>query len=113
MTNQLNMFESSTLRDEGIKQALQSAEDKAENWGEQAYSFLLEYIKTHTEFMAEEVRVASSGIVPEPPSKRAWGGVIVRARKNNLIESKGFSLVSNPKAHRTPATLWILKNINQ
>lgn len=94
------------LRDLGIKQSLENAEDKFENWGLLAYSFLLLYIKENDTFMAEDVRAASEGIIPDPPSKRAWGGIFVKAKKNKIIKSIGFSSVKNPKAHRTPATLW-------
>lgn len=106
MEEQLNLFEGNRLRDIGINQYLENAEDKIEKWGEHAYHFLLGYVKTNETFMAEDVRVASEGIVPEPPSKRAWGAIFVMAKKNELIRSIGFGNVKNPKAHRTPATLW-------
>ena len=94
------------LRDEGIKQALDSAEKNTPTWQEQAYSFLLTYIKDHNEFMAEEVRAASEGIVPLPPSNRAWGGIIRRAAIAGLIVRIGFRSVKNPKAHCAPCTVW-------
>ena len=89
-----------------MKKSLDNADKEDESWSQKAYAFLLVYIKTSNKFMAEDVRVASSGIVPEPPSKRAWGSIFVMARKNKIIKSIGFSNVKNPKAHRTPATLW-------
>jgi len=103
MKEQLNLFEGNKLRDLGIEQSFENAGEK---WGSLAYSFLLQYIKKNDKFMAEDVRVASEGIVPEPPSKRAWGAIFVMAKKNKIIKSIGFSNVKNPKAHRTPATLW-------
>lgn len=106
MEEQLNLFKGNYLRDKGIKQSFENAEDKNDKWGKYAYSFLLEYIKSNKRFMAEDVRVASKGVVPEPPSKRAWGAIFVSAKKNKLIKSIGFGNVKNPKAHRTPATLW-------
>lgn len=106
--NQLNSIKGNELRDLGINQSLENAEDKCEKWGALAYSFLLQYIKEKDTFMAEDVRVASEGIVPEPPSKRAWGAILVMAKKNEIIKSVGFSSVKNPKAHRTPATLWMV-----
>jgi len=106
MEKQLNLLKGNELRDMGINQSLENAENTNENWGECAYSFLLKYTKTNKTFMAEDVRVDSEGIVPEPPSKRAWGAVFVMAKKNKLINSIGFRNVKNPKAHRTPATLW-------
>jgi len=106
MKEQLNLFEGNKLRDLGIEQSFENAESKCGKWGSLAYSFLLQYIKENDKFMAEDVRAASEGIVPEPPSKRAWGAIFVMAKKNKIIKSIGFGNVKNPKAHRTPATLW-------
>lgn len=91
------------LRDLGIQQSIDSANSKIENWSEIAYNYLLEYVKDHSEFMIEDLRNSSVGIVPIPPSNRAWGGVAV---KSGIIERKDFRNVKNPKAHYTPATLW-------
>ena len=109
MKKKLDLFKSRNLRDQGIQQSLNTAEIHSEKWGTKAYHFLLEYIKSNKEFMAEDVRVASDGIVPPPISKRAWGAIMVLAKKNNIIYSKGYSCVKNPKAHRTPATLLFAK----
>tara|TARA_R110001606_G_scaffold72484_1_gene166966 strand:+ start:245 stop:574 length:330 start_codon:yes stop_codon:yes gene_type:complete len=106
MKEQLNLFKGNELRDLGINKSFKNAEDKNKKWGSLAYSFLLQYIKENHTFMAEDVRVSSEGIVPEPPSKRAWGAIFVMAKKNKIIKSIGFANVRNPKAHRTPATLW-------
>ena len=93
-------------RDNGIQQSLDSANSVIKNWSDIAYGFLLGYADSHKEFMIEDIRNASGGFVPEPPSKRAWGGIAVRAVKNNIIQRKGFQSVKNIKAHKTPATLW-------
>ena len=94
------------LRDKGIKQAIDNADDTHEKWSEKAYKFLTDYIRSHHEFMTEDVRVASEKKIPIPPSNRAWGGIILRASKAGLITRVGFSSVKNVKAHRTPATVW-------
>ena len=96
----------SQLRDKGIKQAIDNADDTHDKWSDKAYSFLTKWIKTQYEFMTEDVRVASESAIPKPPSNRAWGGVILRAAKAGLINRVGFSNVKNAKAHRTPATVW-------
>lgn len=97
-------------RDNGIQQAEDSANNANKGWSDLAYGFLLGYLKTHNEFMIEEIRNASVGLVPEPPSNRAWGAIAVRAARNGIITRKGFKNVTNVKAHRTPATLW---NVNK
>lgn len=108
MGKQLDIFEGMLLRDEGIQQAIDHADQVDEKWSETAYRFLLSFISTTTtEFMVEDIRIAAekSG-VPIPPSDRAWGGIIVRAAKAGLIRRVGYRAVANPKAHCTPATLW-------
>lgn len=99
-------FTGADLRDIGMKKATDNADSKTPEWSELAYKFLLSYISCHKEFMAEDVRKASEGIVPEPPSKRAWGSIFVKAAKNKLIVTNGTRPVNNPKAHRANAALW-------
>ena len=94
------------LRDKGIKQAEDNADDTHDKWSVKAYNFLTNYIKSHHEFMTEDARLASEKEIPIPPSNRAWGGIILRASRAGLISRVGFSNVKNVKAHRTPATVW-------
>ena len=96
----------SQLRDKGIKQAINNANDTHDKWSDKAYKFLVDYIKSQYEFMTEDVRMASEGEIPKPPSNRAWGGIILRASRAGLISRVGFSNVKNAKAHKTPATVW-------
>ena len=98
------LFDAQTLRDAGINQALDHA---GENWPERAYAFLLDYLRDHPTFMAEDVRTASHGVIQEPPSQRAWGGVIVRAARAGHIQRSGYRQVKNTKAHCTPAAVWV------
>lgn len=102
------------LRDAGIRKAINHANKKDNNWSEKAYNFLINFIRSNSEFMVEDVRKASDGVVDEPPSLRAWGSIIVRASKEKLIKRVGFRNVSNAKAHATPASVWIKnETINQ
>lgn len=92
------------LRDTGIKKAVEHADKVVESWSHMAYEHLKKYIVLHDEFMAEDLRYDSK--LPEPPSKRAWGGIMVRAAKSGLIYRVGFRAVKNPKAHCANASLW-------
>src|SRR5687767_13059519 len=76
------------LRDLGMEAAVAHAEVVVEGWRGDALRFLQKFIGyTKVEFMTEEVRLASlNGGVAEPPSKRAWGWVIVQAAKNGWIK---------------------------
>lgn len=108
MQQKLDLFTGSELRDIGISQSMETAEKHQENWTHFAYQFLLNYIKSNNEFMAEDVREASEGIIQSPPSKRAWGGIFVKAVKSGLIKRKGFQNVRNANAHMAIATKWIV-----
>lgn len=94
------------LKEQGIKQAIDHAEEVIPTWGEQAYKFFYNYAEKNRVFMTEDVRMASEGIIEEPPSKRAWGAIVRKAKKNNIIEFSGFGKVSNPKAHQATASAW-------
>lgn len=104
--NQPDLFSGQELRDIGMKQATDHADQKIEKWSDRAYDFLLEFIKTNKEFMAEDVRNASEGTLELPPSNRAWGSIFVKAARAGMIKRKGYRQVKNAKAHCTPATLW-------
>ncbi len=74
-------------------------------WKEEAIKCVKKY--PHNTFKAEDVRVWSYGHgLDKPINCRAWGQVMLEARRRNIIKSVGFMLVDNPKAHKTPATVW-------
>lgn len=103
-------FTGTQLRDAGMKLASESAEQDSWGWNETAYQLLTEFVKTknyYDEWMCEEFReFAMEKGLPEPPSKRAFGSVIIKAAKNNLVQKIGYGITTNPKCHATPATLW-------
>jgi hypothetical protein len=103
-----DLFDNATyLRDRGIKRSKQNADVQIDQWSEKAFTFLKEFISlAEYPFMAEDVRNHPDCTVPEPPSKRAWGAILVRAAKLGLIRRVGYRETKNPWAHRTPATLW-------
>lgn len=94
------------LRDKGIEASINHANLIQEDWGEKAYLLFLEFIKSHTEFKCEDFRNWSSPQLSTPPSLRAFGSIIVRAVKSGLITRIGFENVSNPRAHKTPVSVW-------
>jgi hypothetical protein len=58
--------------------------------------------------MVEDLRKFAYDMgLPKPPSERAWGSVISSAKRDGLVEHRGFSSVKNPKAHKTPASVWV------
>lgn len=111
MSVQLDIFSTTpeplSPKDAGIQKAVDHANQVHPSWSDRAYEFLLDYAASISgSFMAEEVRNASAGIIPEPPSRRAWGAVIIRAARAGVIRNIGYRKVSNERAHSTPAALW-------
>lgn len=91
-----------------MNKAKDHANKVEKDWADKAYIKLKEYliITNGNQFMCEDVREYASKSISEPPSKRAWGAIIVKAKKEGIIEHCGFSQVSNPTAHRANASLW-------
>lgn len=109
MNEQLPMPLSGTaLRDIGIAQAVDHAEAEAPGWASRAMGMLRRYIdEVGGMFQAENVREwARRHGLDDPPSKRAWGGVVVRARNIGLIRFVKYENVQNRQAHATPASVW-------
>jgi hypothetical protein len=99
------------LRDEGMQLSTDSADLKYDKWSDQAYAFLLNYVKgCNVPFQTENIRESSVGFVPEV-NGRAWGSIIVKAMKNGVIKRIGYKAVDNPKAHKTPASLFVRTGI--
>ena len=104
-------FTGPQLRDAGISLAAESAENKQPGWNEKAYQMLLQFIQTSDDFMCEDFRQwAYSKGLSEPPSHRAFGSVITKASRANVITHVGYKSVSNAKAHCANASVWRANN---
>lgn len=95
----------------GMDKAVDHANAVVESWFEKTYQASLRFISFHPlcyRFMTEELRswLLERNLVEAPPSDRAWGAITVRLRRDGYIRSNGFAQVTNPKAHRTPASVW-------
>jgi hypothetical protein len=84
---------------------MNSVDSRLDTWADKAYAFLLDFSKKHDDYMAEDVRQASTGYLPEPSSTRAWGGVFAKAARNNIIKRIGYRRVKNPNANCN-ASVW-------
>lgn len=103
---QLSIDLGKQLKEDGMQRAVDHANAVHSDWSERAYNFLKGYIQKNAMFMSEDVRYASQGIVPSPPSQRAWGHVIRRAAMEGLISKAGTKQVKNSKAHMANANVW-------
>jgi hypothetical protein len=105
------------LADQNAKEGMGRAEDNANvipyKWNDKVDALFIKWLNDpdigpgHGNFLTEDFRkYAETTDLPEPPSKRAYGSVIVRARKKGLIYKVGYGKPTNVLAHGTPATLW-------
>jgi len=96
------------LTDFGIQLAVDHADHESPEWSEWAYKIMLWFIDSNDKpFMVEDVRQAAKDVLPAPPSERAWGAIVRRAKKEGKIKMVDYSQVKNERAHCTPASLWI------
>ena len=93
-------------RDAGIAMAIDHADAVEPRWSDYAFAFLTDYALTHETFTSEDVREASAGVVTEPPSLRAWGGVFMRAAKRGMLLREGYANARDPKVHCNVVTVW-------
>jgi hypothetical protein len=99
-------FSGEDLRDRGMQQAVDHADEVKGGWSTLALTFVEHYAMNNPTFSGEKVRAAAAGIVPEPPHLRAWGGVMMKAAKMGMIRKCGYVQVDNPLAHKATAALW-------
>ena len=101
------------LRDDGIIRAEDHADATSPAWSERAYQLLLKYIQHGREFRNEQfVEWAEGQGLSTPPTKRAFGAIVVRAAREGVIVRLRIDTAHNPSAHRGFISVWI-KNTNQ
>lgn len=98
------------LKEEGMAASTSNADNKIARWSVLAYNILEVFVRTRKireTFMAEDIRKYATDLgLKNPPSQRAWGSLIVKAKREKIIEFAGYNQVKNPKAHMANAGLW-------
>lgn len=99
------------LRDEGIQTAIDHADHIHTNWSERAFKLFEKWLSGWPYgycFLIEDFRQSAKihGL-PDPPSKRAFGGIAVKAKNRGLIKSIGTQRVKNKQAHCANASAWM------
>jgi hypothetical protein len=92
-------------RDDGMSRAVEHADRVEPTWSDRAFNVLREYALTHAEpFLIERVVEASKATLHAPTDKRAWGAVVQRARRAELIERAGYAPAATSNC--SPKPLW-------
>jgi hypothetical protein len=87
-----------------------AAKNAGSAWSTDAYNILVEYANTNKTFMTEDVRAYAINRYdfPLPPDGRAWGGVVNRAVRANLIKRIGYAPMKSANCHANPKSVWQL-----
>lgn len=112
MSEQFDMFDKRPtgrkLAEDGAQRAADHADRVIASWSERAGDALTAFVKSGAEFTSEDVReYAEQAGLPAPPDGRAWGAVILRARKAGLIRLVRYSPGRNPVCHSRPMAVWV------
>lgn len=96
---------------EGLARAVDHADREVPGWKERCWTLFLEWLDRMPaghRFLLEEFRlhIEAQGKLENPPSKRAYGFVSVKAAKAKLIFQCGTGRVTNPQAHRANSARW-------
>jgi hypothetical protein len=100
------------LRDAGMSRAIAHADRKEEGWGDRAYAVFMKFLDiTPGPFLAEDVMAYGRTLeLTEPPNRKAWGPVMLKASKAGRIHRVGFGSVKTPSAHCGFASIWEKKS---
>lgn len=109
---QLTLYPPATgpeLRDKGIRKAESTAERNVPGWSEMALDALKSFISIYPsrEFQTEDVRQWAHAHGLPDANGRAWGAVVLKAKREGLIRSIGIGPVSNKTAHCAFAARWV------
>lgn len=107
MTDDLFTFaEATKRRDDGMRRAVEHADDVTAEWSKRAIGLLIEYARwDDAGFLAEQVRLfAHDQGLPSPPDGRAWGAVFQRAAKAGHIVRLGYAPAKS--SNLSPKVLW-------
>lgn len=99
--NQLDIDFVKDRRDDGIAR---SAANSGDDWQDAAFQCLQEYAKRHGQFMTEDVRFDAAQLAA-PPTAKAWGQVVRRAKKEGVIADSG-TCGRAKSSNLSPKPLW-------
>lgn len=115
---QINLFDrkvtseptGSQLRNKGISKAVSHANDvhpEPEKWIDQAERFIKRWIKSDVPFTVEQAVEASWQVIPQPPTSKAWAGVILRLKRQGHVKALGIVKATKATSHAGYITQWI------
>ena len=106
-----DLFQARLERDAAIKRAVDHADDVHPKWSEIALGYVERYCRVcKSPFVCDELREwAEANGLAEPPTRMAWGSVMVQAKKKGFIVKVGFIQGVYPdrkNTHMQTVTQW-------
>ena len=83
-----------------------AAAHAGEVWGDAAFCEFVAWATTHPTFTTEDVRYAPTSTVGEPPDRRAWGAVALRAARAGVVKGIGLVRTLHRQSHGRFVTQW-------
>jgi hypothetical protein len=98
-----------TPKELGIIRAEIKQEQIEPGWQDLAIEKLKLFIQSTNQFITEDFRLwAEDNGLSQPPEPRAYGALILKATKLNLITWNGhYQEMKNPKSHGCPKKVWV------
>lgn len=91
---------------EGIEQAVDHADQVSPGWSDRAFEMVKRYPNVLPFFVQDLREWAHDNGLEDPPSNRAWGGVIKRANHAGLVKFVEYKPKPHEGQHNQPAAVW-------
>ena len=93
---------------EFIERAAIAQERRSPNWQDRAINLLSTYLLTADSFITEDFRAwATANGLDAPKEPRAYGAVMIRAKKAGMIRSTGeYRQMKSEQSHSCPKMVW-------
>lgn len=90
----------------GYEGAKIAAAHAGEAWRDEAFDAFARYAARGVPFTTEEVR--TNATLSDPPDKRAWGQIALRAARAGIVERVGVTRAKSKSVHGMWVTQWRL-----
>ena len=101
-------FSGEQLKEQGAAAAVVHADGVHLEWSDYAISLLEEFARGRETFSSDDFRQQVAGVLPDPPSLNAFGGLFISASRSGIIEHVGYVKSQRASAHSRVVGLWKL-----
>lgn len=96
------------LKESGAAAALRNADVSHMEWSDYALALLENFARGRETFSSDDFRKQVAGVLPDPPSLNAFGGLFISASRGGIIQHVGYVKSRRRSAHSRVVGLWKL-----